>query len=75
MIKKNETELSAILFWFLFYERNATETGKEMHMHRNTVNYHIQRITDMLEIDLNDYMTRYSLMTAYHYLEVDTDSM
>ncbi len=70
--REHDTNLLDILYWFLYYERRITETSKKLHMHRNTVNYHIQRITEMLGIDLDDYMTRHLLMSTYHYLELSS---
>jgi len=30
--------------------------------------YHIQRITELLDVDLDDYLTRQSLLICFHYL-------
>lgn len=71
--RENNTNLSDILYWYLYYERRTTETGNVLHMHRNTITYHMQRITALLNVDLDDYMTRQQLMLAYHYLELSND--
>lgn len=70
---EHNCDLADILYWFLYYERRSTDASKKLHMHRNTITYHIQHITDMLNLDLDDYMTRQQLMLTYHYLEL-TDS-
>ena len=63
--RDNNSNLVQILYCYLICERRATNTGKIMHMHRNNVLYHIARIGEMLSIDLDDYITRYSLITAF----------
>ena len=63
--RENNSNLVQILYCHLICERRATNTGKLMHMHRNNVLYHIARIEEMLSINLDDYMTRYSLITAF----------
>ncbi len=72
---EHESNLADILFWYLYYERRATETGKKLHMHRNTVMYHIQHINDMLNMDFDDYITRMQMMLAYHYVEMSAAKM
>lgn len=69
--REHGTNLLSVLYWFLYYERRITDAGKKLHMHRNTVNYHIQHITEMLDIDLDNYMVRHLLMSTYHYLELN----
>ncbi len=72
--RDNNTCLSDILFWYLYYERRATEAGKVLHMHRNTISYHVQRISEITGLDLEDYLNRQQLMLAYHYLELQQNS-
>ena len=66
---EHDCDLTQLLFCYLYYERRATEVGAKMHMHRNTVMYHINHIRELLSVDLDDYMTRQGLLIAYHYLE------
>ena len=49
------TELYQTLKMYLFCENNVTETAKMMHVHRNTLVYRLKKISDMLQIDYNDY--------------------
>lgn len=53
--EKNHTELYQTLKTYLFCENNVTETAKMMHVHRNTLVYRLKKISDMLQIDYNDY--------------------
>ena len=66
---EHDGNLTEILYWYLVCERRATETGGRLHMHRNTVMYHVQRITELLELDLDDYLTRQSLLCCFHHLQ------
>ncbi len=43
-----------VLFWFyLYYGRNATAVAQRLHMHRNTVLYHIEKIQKRFDFDLS----------------------
>lgn len=43
-----------VLFWFyLYYGRNATAVAQKLHMHRNTVLYHIEKIQKRFDFDLS----------------------
>ena len=71
---EHDCDLTGLLCCFLHDERRATETGKKLHLHRNTVMYHVQHIQEMLTIDLDDYMTRQGLLLAYYYIRLkDTE--
>ena len=62
---QHRTETARILRLFLENERNATDVASIMHMHRNTVLYHIERISDLLGISLDDPDTRLQLLLAF----------
>lgn len=59
-----------MLYVFLHNERNATKAAAELNMHRNNVTYHISRIQEMLDVDLEDGAVRYMLMISYSLLEL-----
>ncbi len=67
---EHNSQYSEILFWYLVLERKATDVGNLLHMHRNTVNYHLQHITDYIDVDLDDYFTRQGLLMSFHYVDV-----
>ena len=64
-----QTNCLEILYSYLINERRATETANNLHMHRNTVIYHISRIEKVLGIDLNDRLTRLNLIVSFLMLE------
>ncbi len=51
---KHGSQLFKTLSVFLDTGKKATDTSKILHMHRNTVLYHIERIEQLLGISLND---------------------
>ena len=61
----HRTETVRILRLFLENERSATTVGSIMHMHRNTVLYHMEKISDLLDVSLDDPDVRLQLMLAF----------
>lgn len=55
---------------YLWNERKATETGQQLHMHRNNVIYRIGRIEKMMELELSDHGTRLGLEMSFLLLEL-----
>ena len=63
--EKHRTETAKILRHFLENERSATATASIMHMHRNTVLYHMDKISSLLGLSLDDPDIRLQLLLAY----------
>ena len=59
-----------MLYVYLITERSATETSAALNMHRNNVIYHINRIQEMLNIDLNRHEVRQLILLSYSMLEL-----
>lgn len=72
---EHNSNLAEILYWFLFLERRATEAGKALHMHRNTVVYHVSHIEELLGLNFDDYYTRQGILLAFHYLKLKKNSV
>ena len=51
-------------------ERKATETGQQLHMHRNNVIYRISRIEELTGLSLDDHGTRLGLEISFLMLEL-----
>lgn len=49
----NGTNYLSLLWFYLQSERNATDTAAKLHMHRNTVLYHIDKIQKRFDFDMN----------------------
>lgn len=63
-VEKNTNNLE-VLYEFLMNERRAAETANLLHMHRNNVVYRINRIEEMLNVNLEDRSTRLNLTMSY----------
>lgn len=59
------TEIIRLLWTYLCLERNATAASKQLHMHRNTVLYHIEKIERRFSIELDDLIMRTCLLTEF----------
>jgi sugar diacid utilization regulator len=59
-----------MLYVYLITERSATETSAALNMHRNNVIYHINRIQEMLNIDLSRHEVRQLILLSYSMLEL-----
>ena len=65
----NGTRLYETLFCYLLKERNLVESAKSLHIHRNTLLYRIQRITDLSRVDLEDTYIRMYLLQSFFVAE------
>lgn len=68
--EKHKTKTLYLLYTYLQWERSATETCTRLHMHRNTVLYHINKIEELLNIDLSDPDVRLKLLMGYKAYEL-----
>ena len=63
--RKHSTNNLELLFVYLTNERRASDTAQIMHMHRNNVIYRIGKISEMINMDLNECGIRFRLLMAY----------
>jgi len=63
--EKHGTNNLELLFVYLTNERRASDTAQIMHMHRNNVIYRVGKISDMINMDLNNSGVRFRLLMAY----------
>jgi len=66
--KHNQTNLAETLYQYLVCERNKVDTAAALYIHRNTLKYRLDRIDDLLRIDLDDLDTRLHLMISFKLL-------
>lgn len=59
-----------LLYYYIALERNISMTAKRMHMHRNSIIYRLQKIQDVLELDLDNPDVRLRLMISFRILEM-----
>ena len=67
--QENKLDNLKLLYCYLVNERSATKTAAIMHMHRNNVLYRINKIEQLLEIDLNEYQYRFKFLLSYRMLD------
>ena len=63
--KKNNSSLTAVLRSYLNHDGSVKETADELFIHRNTVNYKINKIEELLNIDLSSLDTRLQLRVGF----------
>ncbi len=69
--QKHKVPYLRILHTYLQCERHATETCARLHMHRNTVLYHINRMEELIGASLDDPEVRLKLLIGFKFLELD----
>lgn len=62
--KKNNTDYVLTLYVYFTYNRNLLITSQVLHVHRNTVNYRIKKITEMLNLNWDDGKTLFTLFLS-----------
>lgn len=63
--KENGTNCLSIFWFYLYYGRNATAVSQRLHMHRNTVLYHIDKIQKRFDFDLSLRVVRDRMMLDF----------
>lgn len=61
---KSEEEYLRTLEAYLYYGRNLSEIQRNVGIHRNTVKYRIDKIQEVLDVDLNDIQVSVSIWVA-----------
>lgn len=62
------TNIVQMVWVYLNSDRNATETSKLIHVHRNTVLYHIARLEKRFDISFESALLRSRMMLDFHRL-------
>ncbi|MEH7225423.1 helix-turn-helix domain-containing protein [Bacillus sp. JJ1566] len=63
--EKNNVDLFGTLRVFLLNNGNVREASNALYIHRSTLEYRIDRIAELLDVDLNDAEVRFELLIAY----------
>jgi len=61
----NDSDLAKTLHSYLKHNGSVMETASELYIHRNTVNYKLNRIEELLHMDLSSLDTRSQLWIGY----------
>ena len=67
--KQNGTNFNWTLFHYVMKFRNPSELSAVLKIHRNTLYYRLEKIEEILGIDLQNMDTVYSLYLSYKILE------
>lgn len=68
--QKNKTEYKKTLECYLKNERNIKETSCELQIHRSTMNYRIERLHELLQLDLDNANVRLNLLLSFELLNI-----
>ena len=63
--KNNDTDLTIVLRSYLNHNGSVKETADELYVHRNTINYKLTRISEILHMDLSKLDIRLQLSVGF----------
>lgn len=69
--REHKTSFTDSLHTYLKCSRNITKTANALHLHRNSMIYHLKRIEEILNIDISDSATLLSIELTFRFLEYD----
>ena len=67
----NSTDLSKSLYVYLSHFMNMKQAADELFVHRNTLEYHIRKIEQMLSADVADKDLRFEMLCTYRMLAIE----
>ncbi|WP_377890174.1 helix-turn-helix domain-containing protein [Alkalihalobacillus sp. R86527] len=68
--KQNKRELLTTLEHYLFNHQNLKEVAQQLHLHSNTLNYRLRRISDILSGDIRDAEVIFHLRMAWNIMNL-----
>lgn len=68
--KKNNSDLAQVLRSYLSHDGSVKETADELFVHRNTINYKLNKIEELLDIDLSSLNARLQLSVGFMLLDM-----
>jgi len=69
--REHNTSFTTSLFSYLKHSRNITETAKSLHLHRNSMIYHLKRIEEIMGFSLTDSNTLLHIELSFRFMEYD----
>ena len=66
----NNTDLCETLRNYLTHDGSVKETAEDMFVHRNTINYKINKIEELLGVEMSSLTTRTELMIAFRLQDI-----
>ena len=62
---EKNSELYSTLYQYLLHERSVIHSAQAMHVHKNSLMYRLQKIQSIIQVNLDDPMTRTYLLLSY----------
>jgi len=72
--RENNTDYTLSLYMYIKNGRKKIETANELHIHRNTMSYRIERIMKILNVDLDDSSLIFQFLITFKILEYLNES-
>lgn len=63
--KLNQSDLSKVLECYLRHNGSVQDTAVELHMHKNTINYKIKKISDSFGLDISDISVKVRMAVGF----------
>lgn len=70
--REHETELAKTLRIYLYLRNDINKTAKELHVHRNTLSYRLNKIRDLTEVEIDDPEVAWTFQLVFRVLETMT---
>lgn len=67
---KHNSQLADTLYSYLANDKSVKRTCEDLHLHKNTVNYRINRIKEILKIDFSDTRELFHLSLSLNILRI-----
>ncbi|MFQ6793028.1 MAG: PucR family transcriptional regulator [Thomasclavelia sp.] len=64
--QKHHSELEKTLYYFLLYDGSMQVMAKKLYMHRNTINYRMNKIKELLNCDFENFEDKMEYMLAFY---------
>lgn len=64
--RQHHGQLEETLYQYLIYDGNQLSMSKHLYMHRNTINYRMTKIKELIHCDLNSFEEKLPYMLAYY---------
>ncbi|MCC6094501.1 MAG: PucR family transcriptional regulator [Eubacterium sp.] len=68
--RENNTDLVGVLRTYLAHDGSVKETAEKLYVHRNTINYYLNKIRDLLNMDISSLAVKTQLITALMLLNI-----
>ena len=71
--RSRNTQYTELLRIYLDHDRNIADTSCTAYIHRNTCLYRLQKITEILKMDLDDAVERLEIQIAFKVMDADNN--